>query len=1124
MRKSQVREAAAAFNCGDYGAALESYKKAMALLGDNLFIANVNLCQRRILAARRTAFTNVTLKATKVACVMDEFTFGSYKDVCTLQQLSIDSWQAELEQFQPDILFIESAWQGKDDGWNGKISQASPELLDALRWCKERNIPTMFWNKEDPVHFSTFLNTAKCFDYVFTTDLNCISDYKRNLGHDQVYLLPFACNPVNHNPIEQYQRQSKSCFAGSFYVRYPERIRDLDVLLETFIEHSGVDIYDRNFGKEDANYAFPDKYKPLILGNIKYNQINIAYKGYEYGINLNSIKYSPSMFARRVFELLGSRTLVVSNYSQGVRLLFGDLVICSDAKSEITSKLEKYDSDPDYTDQIKLAGLRKVMLEHTYENRFSYITEKVLGRPQQYSLPLVHVLALAKTQCDVQLAIKYFNRQSYDRKMLHILAINSGLKLPDPSVGNIKLVAEAQIRSQWVKLNHNDFAAWFDLANYYGEHFLLDLVLATKYTSVRFIAKAVPSGDGDNTNLHSANDTEYHFSDHYYPDAALVSGIYLNDLLVAMANSSGGLRKPTMLNSAQVFVVDRHNFFPRISADEISKKMSQPYLDMGISITHLVQHAESTPSSLALQIKANVKSMLNGNQLYKVFNVRAADQRGIKCTVQGSGINIKAVADADSPYCIYANDIQPVNKFWESDSKKMYLETTPGLTLEPIVVFFDDKKNRLKHAILEANCNQTLTFPDNAKYCRLGIQVNGSPGEAVVRNWVFDHIPLAHRFNWIPTSSTLIVSANYPTYNDYYRYAFVHSRIRVYKKSGLKTDTFRFSTNSDLETYEFEGVDVTSGGLDILSTVLTHGQYKTIAIHALDPVQWELLSSYLDKSKIIIWLHGSEIQSWKRRMFNYASQQEIDSAQVKGAQRDEFWKKIFNLRHHNLHFVFVSKYFKDEVLDDLQVSCIPENVHIIHNPIDTNLFRFIKKDPQQRKKILSIRPYASRVYANDLTVKAIVELSSRSYFNELEFMIVGNGVLFDETVAPLKQFKNVKLLKCFLSQFEIAKLHRDYGVFLCPSRMDTQGVSRDEAMASGLIPVTSRVGAISEFVPNNVGFLCEPESYLQLVDSIEALYLDASLFSKMSYFAANNVRVDRSSDLVCSREIDLLSD
>ncbi len=44
------------------------------------------------------------------------------------------------------------------------------------------------------------------------------------------------------------------------------------------------------------------------------------------------------MFARRVFELMASNTLVVSNYSKGVRLLFGELVIASDAKAELLAQ------------------------------------------------------------------------------------------------------------------------------------------------------------------------------------------------------------------------------------------------------------------------------------------------------------------------------------------------------------------------------------------------------------------------------------------------------------------------------------------------------------------------------------------------------------------------------------------------------------------------------------------------------------------------------------------------------------------------------------------------------------------------------------------------------------------
>lgn len=1119
MECTLVSKAAAEFAKGNYLAALELYRKLSTRIGEASFGANIQLCKQRLKSIGRRDCAELLLSEIKVACVMDEFTFASYKDICTLKQLSIDQWQSELEQQQPDLLFIESAWRGKDDAWNRKISQASPELLGALEWCKQRNIPTMFWNKEDPVHFGTFLNTAKLFDYVFTTDLNCIGNYKRDLGHERVFLLPFGCNPVDHNPIEKYKREPKACFAGSYYVRYPERIRDLDVLLETFIEHSGVDIYDRNFGKEDVNYAFPDKYKPLILGNLKYEDIDLAYKGYEYGINLNSVKYSPSMFARRVFELLATRTLVVSNYSQGVRLFFGDLVVSTDAKTEISEKLEKYKSDRGYGDQIKQEGLRKVMLEHTYENRFSYIAEKVLGRPQQDYLPLVHVLAIAKSQADIEMAIENFNRQDYSRKKLHIFATASELKLPECSTPDVQLVLGDAITSQSIKLDQKDFAAYFDIANHYGPHYLVDLALATKYTTASIITKAV--GCINQVSIgNESQEAEYAFCDHYYADASLISAKYLHDFLTVIANACDGTRELQSINRASVFKIDKFNFFPTSAANNPSHQ----YLDKGICLLDLLSQAEFIPKSEALQIDVTTQPLLQGKQLHELLNTVSATRRGIVCSVEDTGLKITALANAESPYYIYTRTKHPIKSFWKDLSGKLLLDTTPGLELAPAVRFYDEQDNQLGHAIMISNWNQSITFPTNAKSCEIGIRVTGGPGEAVVKNWVFDHASQEHRFNWMPSSDTLVISANYPNYEDYYRYAFVHRRIKGYKEHGLKVDTFRFRQNETLKFYEFEGVDVVSGGPDALSTVLEFGNYSKIAIHALDELQWNTISKYLDKTKTIIWLHGAEIQSWKRRMFNYITQEETERARGNGEKRDEFWRSVFDLNHPNVHYVFVSDYFKNEVLSDLGVTCNPENIHIIHNPIDTNLFSYRKKDPEQRKKILSIRPYASRVYANDLMVRAIIELSKCSYFDQLHFKIVGDGVLFDETIEPLKSFGNIEIYKGFLSQQEIANLHKDYGVFLCPSRMDTQGVSRDEAMASGLVPVTNRVGAIPEFLSAEAGFVCDQENYIQLADSIESLYLDSGRFTKMSGTAANVVRSNRTSKIICDKEVTLLQD
>ncbi|MBL3684624.1 glycosyltransferase (plasmid) [Sinorhizobium meliloti] len=86
---------------------------------------------------------------------------------------------------------------------------------------------------------------------------------------------------------------------------------------------------------------------------------------------MNTIKQSQTMFARRVFELLASNTVVVSNFSRGVRLLFGDLVISSDDAAELHRRLKPFcANDIDYR-KFRLLGLRKVMEEHTYADRYA---------------------------------------------------------------------------------------------------------------------------------------------------------------------------------------------------------------------------------------------------------------------------------------------------------------------------------------------------------------------------------------------------------------------------------------------------------------------------------------------------------------------------------------------------------------------------------------------------------------------------------------------------------------------------------------------------------------------------------------------------------------------------------
>ena len=172
---------------------------------------------------------------------------------------------------------------------------------------------------------------------------------------------------------------------------------------------------------------------------------------------------------------------------------------------------------------------------------------------------------------------------------------------------------------------------------------------------------------------------------------------------------------------------------------------------------------------------------------------------------------------------------------------------------------------------------------------------------------------------------------------------------------------------------------------------------------------------------------------------------------------------------------------------------------------------------------MTIKSFSSRIYANDLTAQGIVELSKRPWFKNLEFDIYGNGPLFEEVNRPLKKFSNVHLHQQFLNQAEIAAIHKRHGVYIGTTRADTQGVSRCEAMSSGLVPIANTCTAIPEFMDDDCGILIPAESYVELADAIERLYNDPELFLRLSENAAKRVRRQCSKEATIDKELALIT-
>src|SRR5699024_7817767 len=179
-------------------------------------------------------------------------TFGQYRAGVILDDFSLMAWGREYEtvQLMPDsgrdsiqaidFLLVESAWQGDGGAWRYQVAgSAAPSagIKELISWCQDNHIPTVFWNKEDPEHFDDFIATAALFDYIATTDEDCVELYTNYEDFSGLsFVVPFAAQPSIHNPIRdqisaRYQI-GDVCFAGTYFKhKFARRREQMDLIL-----------------------------------------------------------------------------------------------------------------------------------------------------------------------------------------------------------------------------------------------------------------------------------------------------------------------------------------------------------------------------------------------------------------------------------------------------------------------------------------------------------------------------------------------------------------------------------------------------------------------------------------------------------------------------------------------------------------------------------------------------------------------------------------------------------------------------------------------------------------------------------------------------------------------------
>src|SRR5699024_425901 len=124
-----------------------------------------------------------------------------------------------------------------------------------------------------------------------------------------------------------------------------------------------------------------------------------------------------------VFEGLISGTPIISTYSLGMKMMFGDIIESSGKIENLRNHLRKLDSDELIYNKYALRGVREVLINHTYESRMKTILHNV-GYRIKSNKTNVYFFAFINNDNEINSYMEIFNGQTVKNKKLVIIHKN----------------------------------------------------------------------------------------------------------------------------------------------------------------------------------------------------------------------------------------------------------------------------------------------------------------------------------------------------------------------------------------------------------------------------------------------------------------------------------------------------------------------------------------------------------------------------------------------------------------------------------------------------------------------------------------------------------------------------
>ncbi|WP_158634021.1 glycosyltransferase family 4 protein [Radiobacillus deserti] len=279
----------------------------------------------------------------------------------------------------------------------------------------------------------------------------------------------------------------------------------------------------------------------------------------------------------------------------------------------------------------------------------------------------------------------------------------------------------------------------------------------------------------------------------------------------------------------------------------------------------------------------------------------------------------------------------------------------------------------------------------------------------------------------------------------------------------------KFAFNEIIANYDFSKIDVVHSQSGILSKVMKE-VYPSI------PVVGTIHSSLYTDSIVGNWVNKLDAATLFAKFDNYA----IESP--------------------------------DEVITistevDKNLPLIPtKKRNIVFNAIDTD--EFLPQEEKSSEKVrIATSGFLTRTKGYDILFEAVTSISKK-YQESIEISLFGDGPEKGKLISYANNHQLPVTFHGYIDRHQLVRLLPTYDLFIQPSRAESFCLAVTEAMASGCVPICSKVegGMLDQVKHMDNGLLFENENVKDLSEKLELLIQNSNLRKKLSIGAVNTAR------------------